>query len=788
MVKNLKLIDKFLKLLKTDLNTFLTYILSLITIYLVIDRVAEMLIMIFTGIGNTYWGPIGYALAFCCPIFAFLFGCSSKYGKAEERKLSFFYMYVIALYILIVSMVTQMVNAGCWLLFLSSPAYPKIATQYTNLIAPAFRGISLYFPLTTFYPVIRWLYGTINDTIDIRESIYDYPGINLSSKKSPNSGEFSCEIQLCVDKQTGKNVKIAEDRRYESMLVVGVSGSGKTSLIFEPMIARDIERKHFYFKNAKEYGFAALKSGLASLNCPYDNDYINKNFSLNMLSTNKSKMGTYKSCMKKMIYSSDDNQIIYRDLGLTYISPDFESTSRVLKVAKNYHVKVNLIDPNSPEDSPGLNPFAYDDPMQASVIISSVLKTLHRTNQPNVDLNMGVQDNFSTQAIENLSILLKLTYAKLHENEIPTLVDMLNAFNDFSQIQTMCEELEKDEELAKKYAILLTYFQKNFYPNSPYRSETEKYISAATTQLDNLLRYPGMKAILCKKDKNLNFDSALANGEFILLCTRRGDLGTAAHIAFGLFFLLSMQHAVLRRPGIESTRIPHFLYIDEFSDFICDATEPIFTLYRKYRIGTVISVQNLDQLNAYNKKFRKTIIANCAHKVVFGNNEPDDNDWWSRELGEKTKWKSNRTYDTAKGEYTPNMANIEYKKEPKYKPGKVQSLKFKQCMYKVRDGGGKNNVGIGLLDFLGSKYKEEQSETSFNFTKYTGEVTSGDSGSSKKNKKKKIATFSEYDGIDYEINPIRSGNPDENPDDDMNDGDAIYNINTKHNSNNPTNK
>ena len=75
-----------MKLLKTDLNTFLTYILTLITIYLVIDRVTEMIIMIFTGIGSSYWGPIGYALAFACPIFAFLFACSSKFAKVEETK------------------------------------------------------------------------------------------------------------------------------------------------------------------------------------------------------------------------------------------------------------------------------------------------------------------------------------------------------------------------------------------------------------------------------------------------------------------------------------------------------------------------------------------------------------------------------------------------------------------------------------------------------------------------------------------------------------------------------
>ncbi|MBO5349390.1 MAG: TraM recognition domain-containing protein [Clostridia bacterium] len=775
----MKIIDKFLKLLKTDRNTFFTYILTLITIYLVIDRFVEILIMIFTGIGCSYWGPIKYALAFLCPIFAFLFSCSSKFVKSEETRLSFFYLYIIALYVLVVSMATQFVNAGCWLLLMSIPSYPSIATDFPNLIAPAFRAISLYLPLTTFYPIITWLIGTINDTENFRDSIFDYDGIKLSKKDSPYTGEYSCEIKICVDQRNGKAVKIAENKRYESMLVAGVSGSGKTSLIFEPMIARDIEKKYFYKKSAKEFAFAALKAGLASLNCPYDNDYINENFSLNMITADESKMSTYKSCMKKMIYNSSDDKIIYKDLGLTYISPDIESTSRIQKVAKNYHVNINLIDPNSP-DTKGLNPFVYDNPLHTAIVISTILKELHFSNRGDLDINLGAMANFSTQAIENLSILLKVMYPKMHNEDLPTLEDMLDALTNYELVQNMCEEMEKDEELAKEYSILLSYFKRNFYPNSKSNIDTEKYLSVAATQLDNLLRYPGMRNILCQRTNNVNFDLALANGEFTLLCTRRGDLGPAAHTALGLFFLLSMQHAVLRRPGTEKTRIPHFLYVDEFADFVNKSTVPMFTLYRKYRVGTVISVQNLNQLSMTHEQLRQTIFANCVHKVVFGNNSPEDNDIWSLELGMKTKWDYKVNYDTEKGEYTKTLSGIDNVKKIKYKPGKVQSLKFKLCMYKVRDGSGKNNVGIGMLDFLEPKYKKEQDEVQLNFAKFSNSVANDTTINSRKRRIKKnlIPTFTDTDNSEEEIDPIRSNNINSlfrNAD----EGDAITNINKK---------
>lgn len=125
-VNFLKLLDKLLKYLKTDRNTFLTYVLTLVTSYLVIDRIVEMLLMIFTGMAVSYWGPLTYALALACPVFAFLFSGSSKYADSDEIKLTFFDVYIISLYILIVSMFTQFFNQLGWMLFLSVPNFTYI--------------------------------------------------------------------------------------------------------------------------------------------------------------------------------------------------------------------------------------------------------------------------------------------------------------------------------------------------------------------------------------------------------------------------------------------------------------------------------------------------------------------------------------------------------------------------------------------------------------------------------------------------------------------------------------
>ena len=715
----MKLLDKLLKKLNTDRNTFFTYLLTLITIYILIDRLTEFLLIVFTGVASSYWGPIKYTIAFACPVFAFLFSMSSKFIKSDDDKHGWFYSYCISLYILIITMVTEWFNKLCWLGLISLPGYTTIATDFAYLIKPALSSIAIALPLCTWFKLFDKLYKTVNDSKVFTDSLADYEGISLSDKKV-GWGPYTNEILIGTDKDHGNNVKLAEIRRFESTLVVGVSGAGKTSMIFEPWVCQDINKKFFYRETSKTLAFAALKAGIATLNAPYDNDYINSNFSLNMLIPVDSKTKLFKAYFNKMILAETNSKIIFRDLGITYMSPDYETIDKISKVCDNFGFNYNIIDPDNP-NSIGLNPFSFDDPVQTALAISTVLKGFYTDKNPEQEIMY--RENLSNQIIENLAILLKIEYPKLNNEKLPNINDMLALLNNFELIEKMCKILENDSELSKKYENQINYFKRNFYHDSPNRDEMEKAVSIPASQLDTLLRYPGVKNILCNRSNNLNFDKVLENGEISLICTRRGDLGENAHKAFGLFFLLLMQFSVLRRPGTEKTRIPHFLYIDEFPDFICPATESIFTVYRKYRVATVISAQNLAQIKSKGENLGNTILANCANKLVFGNNTPEDNAWWSREIGEKKEWSVDHSgYNFAKDAYD-DKGKVTYGNSLKYKEGKVQALKFKRCMYKIRNLSGKIENGTAKVDFMPSKYKEKQKIKLYDFEKFSGGIT-----------------------------------------------------------------
>ena len=124
---------------------------------------------------------------------------------------------------------------------------------------------------------------------------------------------------------------IPEKLRFEATLVEGATGTGKTATIVEPMCANDIERKFFFRELSKKLGYNALQAGLADLNVPYSNEYLNQNFSLSFLTPKESRFSDYKNYVKDMIkfINPETNEISYRGLGFTLVAAGFDQNVAV---------------------------------------------------------------------------------------------------------------------------------------------------------------------------------------------------------------------------------------------------------------------------------------------------------------------------------------------------------------------------------------------------------------------------------------------------------------------------
>jgi len=169
----MKIIDNFLSKLGVSRNTFATYILTLITVYLSVDRIVEMLLMLFTGVSYSYWGPFQYTLALACPMLAYAFSVPSEFASTKKKKVTLFYIYVIGLTIIVTSMFTQWLNMGAWLLLIFNPGYVDLVTNFSDLIRPALTSLTLLMPILIIPKIFNFLYFGVNDSKDMKQSIWD---------------------------------------------------------------------------------------------------------------------------------------------------------------------------------------------------------------------------------------------------------------------------------------------------------------------------------------------------------------------------------------------------------------------------------------------------------------------------------------------------------------------------------------------------------------------------------------------------------------------------------------
>ena len=674
--------------------------------------------------------PYLYTLFILCPALAFSFFINSGLAKSDDIKVKMFMATVCMLGIILSNMSCTWISNVLWYILKLIPGYESVMNLYPQLFSPAIRTCCFAIPFISIFKIIDYFLMIIRDD-DYKKSIAAFEGLSLVASKK-ETGPFTCETIICTQNGSSLPVIVPEKKRYEATLIQGATGTGKTATVLLPMSAFDLEKKFFFREYSKKLGYSLLKRGVAYMKGPINNEYANRNFSLNMIAPKRGMEEEFLTQVKPMVQYIDNTngKITYRDIGVTIVENDGNFISQFIGVANNFDIDVKSVDPANPETTLSINPFAIPDPAKVASIVADVLNSMYESTGGG-----KAGDPFFTQvtidAFQNLSILLKEMYPILHNGEIASLEDMLELLYNFDAVEEMTEEMKKIPELEQKYKLLIRYFEKNFYKPSlningfeipgtrgSGRKDTEKFLYGAITQLNNLVRHPGLKAALCGKKNLINFDDALENGSIITACSRKGELGIIQAKAFGMFFILQFQDAVLRRKGNEDSRTPHFLYIDEFPEYINKDMEVMFTLFRKYRCGVSVALQNLSQLEKSGQSYyRQVVLANTKTQIVFGDTVPEDSAYWASAFGIERVADFDKSYDvSASG--IKKKTTLKVKEKERMKAYKIQDQSFGNIYYKTKSASGKSVFGKGKTTFLNSKYKEKANTQMYNFEKY----------------------------------------------------------------------
>ncbi len=121
---------------------------------------------------------------------------------------------------------------------------------------------------------------------------------------------------------------------------------------------------------------------------------------------------------------------------------------------------------------------------------------------------------------------------------------------------------------------------------------------------------------------------AMQQKKIILMNLAKGISGEETSKLIGKIIAMQVKLSALKRAKIEEKdRVPHYLYVDEFQNYVSQSFESIMSEARKYRLGLVIAHQYTDQLKQGGLwgelDLSKTIFGNIGNMFVYKVGAPD---------------------------------------------------------------------------------------------------------------------------------------------------------------------
>ena len=525
----------------------------------------------------------------------------------------------------------------------------RLATQLPMLPAGFLLGRLLFYPL---------LDGDTRGKILAYKLSHDLP-----ERAKP---EISYAMNIVRDIRTGRHISVCPKDRFLHTLVDGTSGTGKTSSTILPAIRDDLNMRC----RAEGIQREKIKELVNAGEIAYAPPSPDAGFSVNdcipiVRNTEHLLEDEMEEHLKTRQEKIERIRLNYPVCGITVLAPDDSLTDDVCRLCDARGVPYNRIDSVRDADglhkknTIGLNPFYIPqdmDPAQKNQLIVKKAVIFSDVMQAITDLK-GKADSYFTglnrQMIANLAILVMVTVPVLRSRQA-TPADLQAVINNFSLLPEYVDKLEETDQSAKIYTFIVQYIREDLLGKG--RDKMEDQSRGTRNIINEFLLMPANREIFCSQ-KSIDFDRALANGE-VTVCNYNLASGDTDAVAFGLFFLLSFNNAVLSRPGTENTRIPHFFYVDELPVLIHPSLEKNFSLFRKFRVGMMVAIQTIDQMEKNEiTKYLKGVLLGCAHIIVFGRSALSDMEIFSAMAGIKDVTEEQKsTTETAITDTSPTFS------------------------------------------------------------------------------------------------------------------------------------
>lgn len=131
-----------------------------------------------------------------------------------------------------------------------------------------------------------------------------------------------------------------------------------------------------------------------------------------------------------------------------------------------------------------------------------------------------------------------------------------------------------------------------------------------------------VRNIIGQPKSAFNFGEAMQQKKIILCKLAKGLVGEENSKLIGKMVAMQIKQAALKRASMEpKDRVPFFLYVDEFQNYVSQSFESILSEARKYKLGMTIAHQYMDQLKQKwlwgELDLSKTILGNVGSILTF---------------------------------------------------------------------------------------------------------------------------------------------------------------------------
>ena len=171
-----------------------------------------------------------------------------------------------------------------------------------------------------------------------------------------------------------------------------------------------------------------------------------------------------------------------------------------------------------------------------------------------------------------------------------TLVEIVRMFTD--------EAYQKIKVKNVKNPVVRSRWEKTY--NSMWDREKKEMIPYFQSKFGALTTTPILRNIIWQPESSFDIGEAMDSWKIIMMNLSKGKMGDINANLLGMMIVSQVRLAAFRRANLpEDERVPHFLYIDEFQNFVTPSIESILSEARKYKLGLVLAHQYLEQLSGW---------------------------------------------------------------------------------------------------------------------------------------------------------------------------------------------